>query len=229
MNNAAPLARLAFVASLAVLAGCVSVPAPRTGAPALPSGEVVGAEAAQARREAALATTRWALEGRVALSNGRQGGSGRLEWEGNVAATDYTVSLSAPVTRQSWRLDVDSGGARLEGLDGGPRVDADADRLLREATGWDIPARALSAWVLGARAPAAFGPAEITFAADGRPATLAQDGWQVAWSGWQAAPAGAAGVEVLPGRVEVRRDQARVRLVVDGWRSVPAAPGDGGG
>ena len=57
----------------------------------------------------------WSLQGRVAISAGAQSGSARIEWQ-QPRFDRYEVTLSAPVTRQSWRLSVDDGHATLLGL-----------------------------------------------------------------------------------------------------------------
>jgi outer membrane lipoprotein LolB len=170
----------------------------------------------QAAREQVLADAgHWVLSGRVALTNDGRGGSGRIEWEQRGDAA--TVSLSAPITRQSWRLEAEPGAARLEGLDGGPRSGTDPAALLRAATGWEIPVVSLSSWVRGARDPAA-GAATLAFGDDGRLARMDQAGWRLAFGEWAMQPA--LGIE-LPGRIEAERGAARVRLVVDAWAQVP--------
>ena len=203
--------RIASLAWLLVLAACATQ-APR---PTLPA--VAGDPAAhQQRRAAALAgMPAWALSGRVALTNGRDGGSGRIDWQQD--GPRYDVSLSAPVTRQSWRLRGEPGQALLEGLGGGPRQGADARLLLLEATRWDIPVEALSAWVRGARADeAVFGGVSIAFGDDGRLSRLSQDGWTVDYDDWQAVHGQPA---ELPHRLTATRGEARVRLVVDAWQT----------
>lgn len=217
------LRRCVLALGLFALAGCVTVPDDLARAAPLPESQRAEAEAAQAGREAALRNQAWDMTGRVALSNGRQGGNGRIEWRGDIDGRAYVVSLSAPVTRQSWRLTGDASGATLEGLAGGARSGADAATLLREATGWEIPVRALSAWLVGARAAAEFGPATLAFAADRSLAALEQDGWRVRYADWRTGDF--AGVGAMPGRIEAERGDARVRLVVDDWTqtSAPAA------
>ena len=178
-------------------------------------------ETHQAQRETGLAAkTQWSLQGRVALSNGRDGGSGRIDWSQD--GTRYAVSLSAPITRQSWRLSGDDRSAQLEGLEGGTRVGTDPAELLREATRWEIPVTALSNWVRGLRAATDQGPASLQFGADGRLSRIEQGGWTIDYSGWHA---GAAGIE-LPGRLDARRGDASVRLVIDSWGD-GASAGDG--
>jgi outer membrane lipoprotein LolB len=204
-------AAVAIAMSL-LLAGCAAR-APRTPLPPLARTP----EAHQQVREAALASQdAWSLQGRVALSNGRDGGSGRIDWVQDGAR--YDMSLSAPVTRQSWRLEGDAARARLDGIAGGPLEGDDPQALLREATRWEIPVAALSSWVRGMRADEArHGPAILGFGPDGRLATLEQAGWTVHYTEWDAAAA----VE-LPRRLEAARGEAKVRLVVDAWGSAPA-------
>lgn len=197
--------RVATVLLALVLSACASTP--RHAGPAVPEA---AAEAAQQAREAALQSEgAWSLAGRIAVSNGRDGGSGRIEWRQD--GEHFEVELSAPVTRQSWRLSGDASQARLEGLEGGTRVGPDAAALLHASTGWDIPVVALADWVRGARADA-IGPAVIEYDRAGLPARIEQGGWTIDYT-WPAAS-----VQPLrPMRIDARRGEARVRLVVDRW------------
>lgn len=210
--------RVRATAALACLwiVGCASHPA-RVQLPELSAAQVAAAEAGQVARENTLAALpRWTLVGRVAVSRGREGGSGRLEWRQD--GDRFEVALSAPVTRQGWRLEGDASGARLDGLEGGTREGPDATALLLEATRLDVPVAALASWARGARAETArFGPARIMFGADGRPSRLSQAGWTIDYQAWTAA-----GSLALPQRLNAVRDDARLRLVVDSWGGPPA-------
>ncbi|HIE5928304.1 TPA: lipoprotein insertase outer membrane protein LolB, partial [Stenotrophomonas maltophilia] len=175
---------LLATAALALTA-CTSVGTQKTPAPAVV--EVVSAEAAQAEaaRVAALqAQPDWTFQGRVAVSKGKDGGSGRIDWKQE--GRRYVVELSAPVTRQSWKLtgDTHSEAGRLEGLAGGPRDGEDAQQLLLEATGWDIPVNQLPAWIRGLVAGDAAGPEKVERDGEGRPRRMQQMGWQVQYLDW---------------------------------------------
>jgi len=195
------------------LAGCTSVGSQKTAPPAVAYSVSPAAERAEAARVQALrAVPDWRFQGRVAVSNGRQGGSGRIDWDQQ--GPMYQVQLSAPVTRQSWVLQGDgAGGGRLDGLGDGPRDGADARQLLLEATGWDVPVAQLPDWVRGL-VLAGVDENGLQRDADGRPRHLQQDGWDVQYMEWYPAQDGR---PALPRRMEASRGAARVRVVIDQW------------
>ncbi len=203
------------LAMAGVLSACVSVDSRKAPPVAAEVAEVpAAAQAAEVARQAALrAQPDWVLQGRVAISKGRNGGSGRIDWQQQ--GDRYQVSLAAPVTRQSWQL---SGGpgqlVRLDGLEGGPRSGEDAGQLLSQATGWDIPVAQLQDWVRGLPAGQAGTPEHLGFDIDGRPRVLRQSGWQVDYLDWYPEQAGR---PALPRRIEAVNGDAKVRLIVDAW------------
>ncbi len=203
-----------LTAALAMLLGACAT---RPVQPDLTPAQVAAAEAAQHTREQALRVQdHWSLAGRIAVSNHGKGGSGRIEWQ--QADAQYRVALSAPVTRQSWRLTGDADSALLEGLEGGPRSGPDARLLLLDSTGWDIPVAALTQWIRGARAHA-LGPARIRYGVDGLPWQIEQDGWLIQYQWPDVIPAGPREASPLPSRVDATRGEAKVKLIVDEWEA----------
>lgn len=208
---------LAGLAALS-MAGCATR-GPTAESPVLRDPEALAAaQAAQATRSAWLESRPdWSFAGRVAVNANGKGGSGRIDWQ--QTGTGYLVALSAPVTRQSWRLggDLQTRAARLDGFEGGPREGADADRLLREATGWDIPVASMVHWARGIADPAA--PATgVEYDLEGRLRTLTQQGWRVDYLEWFPAEGDQ---PVMPRRIEARRQGATVKVAVDQWQLAP--------
>ena len=192
--------------AIVMLASLASACAMQPVKQALPP--VVGsAEANQAARATKLAALpNWSMSGRIAVSNGKQGGSGRIEWQQD--GVRYAATLSAPVTRQSWRVNGGPDGATIEGLSGGPRSGPDASVLVFDATHWRVPVDALGDWLLGLQRSGD----RVHFGSDGRADRIEGVGWVVAYADWRTVE----GVE-LPGRIEAVQGDAKVRLVVDGW------------
>ncbi len=203
--------KIVFVAALALLLAACATQRPR----ALPQVPAAQAEQMQAQREQVLrAQKQWGFSGRVAVSNGKDGGSGRIDWRQDGA--DFSVQLGAPVTRQSWRLSEAHGVATLDGLEGGTRRGRDASLLVRQATGWEIPLAQLSDWVRGLRGKpvGGEGAAQVEYDAQGRLVHMQQAGWSIDYQWPQAAGDGA-----LPRRVDAVRGQAKVKLLVDQWQA----------
>ena len=203
--------------ALPLLAAVLSLSACVGGAarPEVPAESVVvsgPARQLELERQAWLrAHPEWSFQGRVAISRGGSGGSGRVDWQQH--GRDYAIQLSAPVTRQSWRLSGEgaTGRALLEGVEGGPRAGDDPQQLLREATGWDIPVEGMPAWVRGLVDE---GQAGVSLDAQARPSAMDQQDWRIEYLDWFAPEQGR---PALPRRVEARNGQAKVRLIVDHW------------
>lgn len=192
---------LAGLATL-LLAACAG-PSVRPGMPAATQ------LAAQDAREAALRAqgAAWQLEGRLAVSDGHDSGSGSLQWRQQGDAFSFTVH--APVTGKTWVLAGDAAHARLDGLPGGAVEGDDAGALLARELGWHVPVAELSEWVRGMRAP---GPATIDFRADGLPASIDQAGWHIEYRDY------ATGHEPpLPRRVYASSGRYSVRLAIRTW------------
>lgn len=203
LRRVLPSALWAFALSLSgavLLAACVPSTVRPTG---------IGDEAEQGAREALLAVQReWSFIGRVAVSQNGDGGSARIEWRQN--GDDFDIRLSAPVTRQSWRLRKQAGRVWLEGLEGGVREGGDPETLLAEASQWRIPVTAMAAWVRGMRAA---GPSELSFSNEGLPATIQQQGWLVEYRRWNTA------TPPHPLKIFARQGDASVRLAIETWDS----------
>jgi outer membrane lipoprotein LolB len=227
-----------IIAAMLLLSACVT-PAVKPPPPTADQA-VIQESKLVAREDAVSLHPVWSLTGRVALKNGKSGGSGRIEWKQNGSTSQIT--LSAPVTRQSWILTLDETGARIDGLDGGPRTGTDAAQLLRETTGWEIPVDALADWARGLRTQPVQA-AQMQTDAEGHLLHLEQNGWAIDFHWPEKAPINPvvqqridaatgdtrlqlivdARVE-LPQRIDAVKGAASVKLIVDAWKVEPLAP-----
>lgn len=165
--------------------------------------------AAQAARESSLSMqTHWKLTAHIGVSDGNDGGSGQLEWRQDGDRFSFTVH--APVTGRTWKLSGDSVHAVLEGVDPQPDTDSDAQRLLKQRLGWDVPLNDLASWVRGLRA--SHGQPTLVFDAQNLPAVLNQDGWKVEYRDWftDRTPA-------LPRKLFASKGKAHVRMLIQNW------------
>lgn len=196
---------LAALALPLALAACV-------GPRAKPSTRPVDAEqlARQAAREQALgAEADWSLRGRLGVSDGRDSGSGSLEWTQRGDA--FRFSVHAPVTGKTWTLSGDAGHATLQGLREQPVEAGDAQSLLERELGWHVPVAELTRWARGMRAAP---DARIAFRADGLPAEIDEAGWKVEYLDYDTTRD-----PPLPSKVFAARGEYKVRLAIREWNS----------
>ena len=166
----------------------------------------------QTEREQALrAHPAWQLQGRIGVSDGRDGGSGTLDWRQQGDA--FRFSVHAPVTGKTWVLSGDTTQARLEGLREQALESANATTLLERELGWQVPVTELVDWVRGMRAP---GSARVEFRPDGLPARIEQAGWTVEFPAYDTAFS-----TPLPSRVFASKGAYKVRLAIREWTLLP--------
>ena len=166
--------------------------------------------AAQVAREQSLGTrTHWSLQAHFAVSDGRDGGSGSLAWQ--QAGDDYSMTLRAPITGKSARLQGGPDGVVLTGVRKQPIRGDDAQSLLSDEFGWYIPVAQLTWWVRGLRAPDS--PADVRYGKDGLPSLLKQDGWEVQYLDWYSDRS-----PPLPRRVFADKPPYSVRVLIEQWQ-----------
>ena len=189
----------ALVAVLLALAGCAT---PKVK----PDADLL---ARQTERERLIAAQpKWQLEGRLGVSDGRDGGSGSLQWHQD--GDRYQFSVHAPVTGKTWVLSGDAHRAELKGFREQAIEGDSASALLERELGWHVPVSDLTSWVRGSRAKS---EARIEFRGDGLPAVIEQDGWKVEYLDYDSSRQ-----PPLPSRIFASRGDYRVRLAVKQWQ-----------
>lgn len=218
--------KILAAAGIAALAGCASVPKPTETTPAALTCAAASAspacarvinvlDAASAKLQAAEndVSSGFAFRGRVAISQGSNGGNAGIEWDAESLRT-YSVELTAPITSQSWRLDVTPAQATVHGMKGGPRSGSDPTLLLQQATGWTIPVNEMRYWVRALPAPGSAASNFVFGAVNAaRPLGFTQAGWTLKFEGGEAGGP--------PQRIFANKGESQVRLIIDTWSNPP--------
>lgn len=195
-----------LLAALLALAGCAG--RELRVAPGLADTRA-GERLLSARESQLFERERFELAGRIAVSDGRDGGSGRFEWKQRGRAS--TLQFFAPVSARNWRLEVQPGQALLIESNGAIRVADSAEELLARELRWKLPADALRYWVLGMRAPGE--ESEALLGEDGRLALLRQGGWEIRYLDFDEDHA-----PPLPRKLYARKGPHQVRISVREWK-----------
>lgn len=180
------------------LAGCQTVPV----APA-PS------VAWSVRRPALQTLSRFGLNGRVAVAVGNQGFNAGLRWTQSAAVTH--LALTGPLGAGGVEVTAEGDDLSVVTSSGKHLGAAEARAELADKLGFEPPLTSLRYWVLGVPDPDA--PASVRLDSRQRLAELTQNGWQIDYSAYMSV-----GAEWLPRLMTLRRQDVRVRMVVDGWR-----------
>ena len=189
---------LAGLALVLTLAACQTVPV----APA-PS------VAWSVRRPALQNLERFGLNGRVAVAVGKQGFNAGLRWTQSAAVTH--LALTGPLGAGGVDVTANGGDLSVVTSSGKHLGNADARTELEDKLGFEPPLTSLRYWVLGVPDPGT--PASVQLDSQQRLTGLTQDGWRIDYSAYM--PVGA---EWLPRLLTLRRNDVRVRMVVDGWQ-----------
>jgi outer membrane lipoprotein LolB len=196
--------RLRELLLILLLSGCAAIP------PAGPPGT----DTLTSAERAAIAN--WQFQGRVSLTRGEQGWHAGLNWENR--ADQYRLQVSGPLGQGALLLTGDAHGVTLVDGEGRVYTATDAEGLLQQVAGWQLPVSGLQYWVRGLSVPHA--SVEATRDAEGRLQQLVQSGWTITYQRYQDV-AGSA----WPSKMRLERDELAVRLVIDHWQlGLPGAP-----
>lgn len=151
--------------------------------------------------------------GRVVIRNGGESHYANFEWE-SAPARDR-IALNTPLGQTVAELEVSYSGtavtlAVLRQGDGSSQVADDPDALLASATGFRLPVSGLRWWLLGRSAPGKAAREEVTDTGK----RIFQDGWQIDASQFSEPVPG----QRVPGKLELRRDDLSVRIVISEWQ-----------
>ena len=162
----------------------------------------------ESRRELLSGLEGWALRGRLAVSDEKDGGSGTLRWQ--QSAGDNRLDFHGALGRGAWVLESDDESARLQMADGRVYKDRSLKGLVESQLGWSVPVDDLSWWVRGLEAPG--GTDQRNMGEDGELTELKQSGWVIEFTRYREH----SGV-LLPGKLVARQDDKTVKLAVREW------------
>jgi outer membrane lipoprotein LolB len=160
----------------------------------------------------------WALEGRLAVNDGEEGGSGHLNWlsRAGFSRMDFYGALG----RGAWQLSADADGVLLEMASGETYRADDINELVRRQLGWDIPVDALEWWVRGLVSPGDWEARELD--EEGRLVMLEQHGWTIEFASYRQI-----GGISMPRKMNAKQQTHQVKLAIRNWR-VDNRDDDGG-
>lgn len=163
----------------------------------------------EARHAALAAIDRWEITGRLAITDGAEGGSGALNWVQQPHST--RMSFRGALGQGHWELESNPQGAILRLADGSVYQAPDVAALVAAHVGWNVPVDALAWWVRGLAAGDSWDERRLDEA--GRMQRLRESGWVVDFDRYRDDEGTA-----VPSRLTARHGDYAVKLVVREWR-----------
>jgi outer membrane lipoprotein LolB len=195
-----------LAARAAFAAACASL---MVGCPSMPQRAPVEPQSWETRRAELQAREYFELAGRVAVASGEEGFNARLRWQQSGPVSE--LALDGPLGAGGLRLTSDGTQLVLTNARG-ERLDAEAARAeVERRLGFEPPLASLRYWVLGVPDPASAASEELD--SEARLARLEQNGWNIEYSSY--APVDG---RWLPQKLTLRRDDVRVRLLIERWQ-----------
>ncbi|MCG6887652.1 MAG: lipoprotein insertase outer membrane protein LolB [Proteobacteria bacterium] len=171
-------------------------------------------QAWQARKLTLGQLAEWRMSGRVSIVRGSEVWYLNVRWSQHNA--NYDIYISGPLGTAPARLRGDYEQVALYDADQRVYTATNPERLLYDHTGIYMPVSGLRYWVLGLPDPGDNHTGSLVLDDYGRLTTLQQQDWQVLMSDYTDV-----GHLQLPERLEIRRNDVTVKLVVDDWRLTP--------
>ncbi len=192
---------------LLLLSACQPL-APRVEGPA-------DLEAWQARQAWVREITDWSLEGRAAIAAGNDGWNASIDWV--QLGEHLSLKFSGPLGVGSASIEGTPEAVEVLTGDGERFFTRDPEADLYWQLGWIAPIAHMPYWVRGIPGPGEVGLLEIDAA--GRLLRMEQDGWEVEYDTYRLLE----GDRALPRKLEMRRGDVRIRLVVSQWKLLNAS------
>ncbi len=149
----------------------------------------------------------WQMDGRAAVTMGKQGWQASLDW--NQSGATSVVHLAGPFGVGALTLKNAPEGLSVNGAPPSDAVLAD----LQQRLGFELPLDELRFWLLGVPNPAE--PFELVRNTQDRALELTQAGWTLDYDRYLEVAG-----QLLPGHLVMSREAVRVKIAVDHWLGV---------
>jgi len=166
----------------------------------------------QLRHQALVDLDQWQLQGRTAITQGKEGWNAGLRWQENRGA--YQIKIEGPFSQGGITLDGDATKAVLTMVDGQIISATDPEILIKEALGIQLPVSALRDWVRGIPY-SAISIDRLELDDKGQVTHLIQQGWDISFLKY--VPFGS---NSLPAKIFIKRQDLSLRLAVTRWRNL---------
>lgn len=192
-----------IAALIILLASCATKPT----APSAPTNVSINQQ-----HLAGLASIKsFSLKGRLGVVTQKQGYSGNIEWQHQLAIDN--IDVYSPVGGKVANITKTADSVTLTDQKGRSVSAQDAESLTEMTLGFRLPLAGLSDWALGK--PTASKIEAATWDEKGQLTTLKQDGWEINYENYIQTN----GLD-LPSKIILKSDKVNLKLLIENWLSI---------
>lgn len=163
------------------------------------------------RQESLAQLTQWQAEGALSIQTAKGTDTAQFEWQLQ-GQNDYSLRFMGPVGTGYGTLKTSPAQSVYLAPKGKVYTDRDAQALLTQVTGWQLPVDNLYYWARGLASPAT--TADLQFDANhSHLLGLQQDGFSVTFQNYSGV-----GTLDLPSRLLIQNDAVKVKIVITHWQ-----------
>ncbi|MDO7711100.1 MAG: lipoprotein insertase outer membrane protein LolB [Pseudomonadota bacterium] len=166
----------------------------------------------QLRHKALVKFDQWQLQGRTAITQGKEGWNAGLRWQENHGA--YQIKIEGPFSQGGVTLDGDDRQAVLTMTNGQKISATDPEVLIKEALGIQLPVSALRDWVRGIPY-SSIKVDRLELDAQGQVTHLVQQDWDISLLKYVPF-----GNYSLPTKIFIKNQDLSLRLAVTRWNHI---------
>lgn len=203
-----------FLMSVLLISGCSQINTAPPASVVKPKPPGSQQQAWQQRQSFLARKATWNLDSKVSLRFDEENLIFKLNWA-QMPANNYIIRINNPITGALVsKLSRKNSLVSLLADNGQTYRDNDEERLLQSQSGLRIPVKGLQHWVRGLSSPQ-YKLNQLTLDNAGRPRTIQQAGWKVAYSSYVNN-----GTNALPRKINLSRGAEKIfiRVIAKKWQ-----------
>ncbi len=169
------------------------------------------AQSLSERQKSLVAIEQWTLKGRVSILSKQDAWSGSLFWQ-QFNPEKYDIRIIAPLGQGTLRLLGSADGVTLTTSDSNKVLKAkNAEILLQQEMGWQMPISGMRYWILGLANPSPYKNLKVD--SQGRPKVFEQAGWEIKFLRYKQVK-----TVLVPDKIVLENDRFKVKVIIKSWQ-----------
>ena len=152
----------------------------------------------------------WSIQAKLGIRHDENNGSVIVNWRQNEA--EYLITIQGSFGQGNATIRGNEQYVVIERPGQSPIFSNDANTLIEQTFGWDLPVTSFSYWVRGLHSPE-YLVDDVVYDANGYIVSLQQSNWTLDYSRYQAVSG-----RLLPGKIRAKQAGSQLTLIIRQWQ-----------